>query len=61
MLVRKNMEINEHERLFKLYTQTKFKVKEQLIVGKDMEVNEHERLLPTLHTYKNRRNRTGGD
>ena len=57
MLVRKNMEINEHERLFKLYTQTKFKVKEQLIVGKDMEVK---RLLPTLHTYKNQRNRTGG-
>ena len=45
MLVRKNMEINEHKRLFQLYTQTKFKVKEQLIVGKDMEVNEHERLF----------------
>ena len=26
------------------YTQTKFKVKEQLVVRKDMNVNEHERL-----------------
>lgn len=39
MLVRKNREVNENERLFQFYTLTKFKVREQVTVGKDMEVN----------------------
>ena len=52
-LVRKDMDVNEHERLFNCYTQTQIKVKEQLVVRKDMDVNEHERLSNCLYLDTN--------
>ena len=42
--VRKDMDVNENERLSNITLKTQIKVKEQLIVIKDMDVNEHERL-----------------
>jgi hypothetical protein len=37
--VRKDMDVNEHERLFNFTLKTHIKVKEQLEVRKDMDVN----------------------
>ena len=42
LLIRKDMAVNEYERLYHFYIY--IKVKEQLVVRKDMDVNEHERL-----------------
>ena len=44
VLVRMNMDVNEHERLSNFTLKTQLKVKEQLVVGRNMDVNEHERL-----------------
>ena len=44
LVVRKDMDVNEHERLSNLTLKTQIKVKEQLVVRKDIDVNEHERL-----------------
>ena len=51
LVVRKDMDVNEHERLFNITLKTQIKVKEQLVVRKDIDVNEHERLFNiTLQT-----------
>jgi uncharacterized membrane protein len=42
LVIRKDMDINEHERLS--YFTLRHKVNEQLVIRKDMDVNEHERL-----------------
>jgi hypothetical protein len=44
IVVRKDMGVNEHERLSNITLSTRVKEKEQLVVRKDMGVNEHERL-----------------
>ena len=44
LVVRKDMDVNEHERLSNITLRRIIKVKEQLVVRKDMDVNEHERL-----------------
>ena len=44
LVVRKDMDLNEHERLSNITLRHQVKVKEQLVVRKDMDVNEHERL-----------------
>ena len=46
LVVRKNMDVNEHERLsnITLRSQIQIKMKVQLVVRKDMYVNEYERL-----------------
>jgi uncharacterized membrane protein len=44
LVVRKDMNVNEHERLSNITLRKHIKVKEQLVVRKDMDVNEHERL-----------------
>ena len=43
-MVRHDMDVNEHERLFNIKIRNKIKVKEQLVVRKDMDLKEHERL-----------------
>ena len=43
-MVRHDMNVNEHERLFNIKIRNKIKIKEQLVVRKDMNVKEHERL-----------------
>ena len=43
-MVRHDMNVNEHERIFNIKIRNKIKVKEQLVVRKDMNVKEHERL-----------------
>jgi len=43
-LARKNINVNEHERLSNLTLRHKWKKKEQLVVRKEMNVNEHEKL-----------------
>ena len=52
LVVRKYMDVNEHERLSSLETN----LKEQLVVRKDMDVNEHERLfnITLRHKFKQR-------
>jgi len=52
--VRKDMDLNEHERLSKHYTSTQIQIKEQLVVRKDMDVNEQERLsnIRLRHKFK---------
>jgi hypothetical protein len=52
--VRKDMDVNEHERLTNITLRYKIKVKEQLVVRKDMDVNEHDRLsnITLRHTLK---------
>ena len=52
LLVRKDMDANEHERLSNITHRHKFKVKEQFVVRKDMNVNEHERLSNITHRHK---------
>jgi hypothetical protein len=47
-VVRKNMDVNEHERLSNITLETQIKVKEQLVVRKNMDVNEHEHPYPFL-------------
>ena len=42
LVVRKDIDVNEHERLINITL--KHKLKEQLVVRKDIDVNEHERL-----------------
>jgi hypothetical protein len=42
LVVRKDMDVNEHERRSNITL--RHKLKEQLVVRKDMDVNEHERL-----------------
>ena len=49
LVVRKDMDVNEHERLSNCLHLDTIKVKEQLVVRKDMDVNEHERLSNCLH------------
>ena len=50
LVVRKEMNINELERLSNITLKTQIKVNEQFVVRKDhMDVNEHERDHPTLH------------
>ena len=44
LVVRKDMDVDEHERLSNITLRKHIKVKEQLVVRKDMDVNEHERL-----------------
>jgi uncharacterized membrane protein len=44
LVVRKDMDVNEHERLSNITLKTQIKVKEQFVVRKDMDVNEDERL-----------------
>ena len=44
LVVRKDMDVNEHERLSNITIKTQIKVNEQLVVREDMDVNEHERL-----------------
>ena len=44
LVVRKHMDINEHERLSNFTLKIHIKVKETLVVRKDMDVNEHVRL-----------------
>jgi hypothetical protein len=46
LVVRKDMDVNEHERLSNLTLKTQINVKEQLVVRKDMDVNEHETIQP---------------
>jgi hypothetical protein len=48
LVARKDMDVNEHERLFYITLKTQIKVKEQLVARKDMDVNEHKGYL-TLH------------
>ena len=43
-IVRKDMDVNEHERLSNITLKTQIKVKEQLVVIRYMNVKEHERL-----------------
>ena len=50
LVVSKDMNINEHERLSNITL--RHKLKEQLIVRKDMDVNEHERLSNITLRYK---------
>jgi hypothetical protein len=45
LVVRKDMDVKEHERLYNITLKTQIKVKEQLVVRKDMDVKEHERLF----------------
>ena len=53
-LVRKDIDVNEHERLSNITLKTQIKVKEQFVVRKNMDVNEHERLsnITLRHTLK---------
>jgi hypothetical protein len=46
LVVRKDMDVNGHEKLSNITLKTQIKVKEQLVhvVRKDMDVNEHEKL-----------------
>ena len=44
LVVRKDMDVNIHERLSNITLKTQIKVKKQLVVRYDMDVNEHERL-----------------
>jgi hypothetical protein len=54
LLVRKDKDVNEHERLSNTTLKTQMKVKEQFVVRKDKDVNEHERLSnTTLKTQNN--------
>ena len=45
LVVRKDMDVNEHEGLFNITLRHKNKLKEPLVVRKDMDVNEHEGLF----------------
>jgi uncharacterized membrane protein len=49
LVVRKDMDVKEHERLYNITLKTQIKVKEQLVVRKDMDVKEHERLFNITH------------
>jgi hypothetical protein len=49
-LVRKDMNVNEHERLSNITL--RHKLKEQFAVRKDMDVNEHERLSNITFRHK---------
>ena len=53
-MVRHDMDVNEHERLFNIKIRNKIKVKEQLVVRQDMDVNEHEILsnITLRHIFK---------
>ena len=52
LVVRKDMDVNNHERLSNITL--RHKLKEQLVTRMDMDVNEHERLdYPTLHLDTN--------
>ena len=48
LVVRKDIDVNEHERLFNITLE----VKEQLVVRKDIDVNEHERLINITLKHK---------
>jgi hypothetical protein len=50
--VRKDMDVNEHEKLTNITLKYKIKVKEQLVVRNDIDVNEHERLTNITLRYK---------
>jgi hypothetical protein len=52
LVVRKEMNINELERLSNITLKTQMKLKEQLVVRKDMDVNEHESLSNITLRYK---------
>ena len=52
LLVRKDMDVNEHEKLTNITLKYKIKVKEQLVVRNDIDVNEHERLTNITLRYK---------
>ena len=41
LVVRNDMDVNQHETLFNIYTQVHTKLKEQNVVRKYMDVNEH--------------------
>ena len=44
LVVRNDIDVNEHERLSNITLKTQIKVNEQLVVRNDIDVNEHERL-----------------
>jgi hypothetical protein len=52
LVVRKDLDVNEHERQSNITLKTQIKVKEQLVVRKDLDVNEHERLSNITLGYK---------
>ena len=54
LVVWKDMDVIEHERLSNITLKTQIKVKEHLVVRKDMDVNEHERLsnITPKHKWK---------
>jgi hypothetical protein len=51
LVVRKDKDVNEHERLSNTTLKTQMKVKKQLVVRKDKDVNEHERLEAVSHSF----------
>jgi len=51
-LIRKGMEVKEHERLSNITLRHKLKIKEQLIVRNGIDVKEHKRLSSITQRHK---------
>ena len=54
LVVRKVIDINEHERLSNITLKTQIKVKEHLVVRKVIDINEHERLSNITLRHKSK-------